>query len=136
MVECVYIFFKTSFLANSWIKSNQLVNSPINSCSAPETTPKKSKFRTFLWRPLWLHNVDLLQPLNTEPHQSHKSIFSPHRTQVFPATASNECPFNLYLIAEWHFPCLLSPSSYPLFYLKIQLAQIGAQHLASHDDVN
>lgn len=62
-----------------------------------------------------------------------------HSPQVSPATAGNECSFNLRLIAEWHFPFLLLPSSYlPDLSGKIQLARIGARRLVLHDnnDVN
>lgn len=93
----------------------------------------------FLWRPSRLHNVDLLWPLNTEPlgPPIRWEPFIPH--QVSPATAGNECSFNLCLIAEWHFPFLLLPSSYPPDLSgKIQLARIGARRLTLHynNDVN
>lgn len=63
-------------MSSSWIhEKNQIcvdqsVNSSVDSCSAPKGTQKfipLFAISGLLWRPLWLHSVDLLRPLNTEP---------------------------------------------------------------------
>lgn len=82
----------------------------LSSLSQPKVHPFNAKFKTFFYGDPC--GSIMLTSSNhwTQSPANHMRVFLSHRTQVTPATASNECPFNLYLIAEWHFPCLLLPS--------------------------
>lgn len=137
-----YFFFQMSFLMHSLNKSNLSGKTALQIPSQLLKPPKSPSFywpfQDFYGDPCgstMLTSSDH-STLSLWAHQSDKSISFPFPAQVSPATASNECPFNLHLIAEWHFPFVLLPSSYPLIYLEIQLAQIGAQYLTLHNDVN
>lgn len=61
------------------------------------------------------------------PHQSDKSLALPLSAQVSPATVSNECCFNLRLIAEWHFP-LWAPALLSFFDLSGNLECLRLEH--------
>lgn len=119
---CVCIFFQLSSNVDSWNKPkavgwNWWIARQIP--SRPLKPPKSPSFyrqcRDFYGAPSCSVALTSSDHWTLSPgaHQSDKSISLPFPAQVSPATASNECSFNLYLIVEWHFPFLLLPSSYP-----------------------
>lgn len=99
---CVYIYF---VLPSGFIKQVK-VHSAANSCFFSTQTS------------LLFSATSGGDPCSSMflPHQSDKSLLLPLSAPVSPATVSNECCFNLRLIAEWHFP-LWAPSLLSFFDL-------------------
>lgn len=113
LVEYVCNFFKLLCA----VKLNQQgINSPVNSASAPQATQKFPfivNFRTNHCGSISLtssnHGTRSLRP-----RQSDGSTSFPVEHKFPWQQESNECPFNLHLIAEWHFPFQLFALLYPL----------------------
>lgn len=110
----MYVIFLKLLCA---LKLNQQgINSPVNSASAPQATQKFPfivNFRTNHCGSISLtssnHGTRSLRP-----RQSDGSTSFPVEHKFPWQQESNECPFNLHLIAEWHFPFQLFALLYPL----------------------